>query len=192
MLPINQPHGLLILTGFEPKGDAVAQEAVNIFVPIVQRLAGVGGGLLQFVEHLADQGIAVAAFLQPRPEQLRFDIAVALAFFPVAEIRVAETERVRLIREQPRDAPLGLPLLLADGANMILILQPLTAGVGGSMALMALRLPSGKTSQSIAPCDSTTLNPAASACARAAANAAPAIAGPGPSPGRLRMTKSSA
>ena len=81
----------VLLADLRPDLHAVAQQAVDLAVGVVERLAAAQRrGLAQLEEHLADDLVAVALPLQPVGEQRLLDVAVALAVLPVAEVGVAE------------------------------------------------------------------------------------------------------
>ena len=88
VLPVDQPDGLGVLAHVGLDLHAVAQQAVDLLVDVVEALALVAGGLLELVQGAVDQRLAV-----PLPQQIGaqvglFDVAVAGAIFPVAEVVV--------------------------------------------------------------------------------------------------------
>ena len=109
--------------------DAVAKETVDVAVGVVEGLAPAeGGGLVELVERLGDEGGGVALALEEPGEVVVFDVPVVVAFVPVAEISVAE-----LVPKMADDAALGLSLKLANGRHRGLLRS--RAGLGsGSVA----------------------------------------------------------
>lgn len=113
VLPVDEPNVLSIVarTGLYLHG--VAQHVVHGAVTVVETLAGVARRLAEDVKCPRDERLVVALLVsQEGSQQLLFDVAVALALGPVAEIVVAE-----LLSEQPHHACLSLLLDLADGAH---------------------------------------------------------------------------
>jgi hypothetical protein len=91
LLPINEPDGLGLLPGAGLDLDAVAQQAVDRFVGVVEMFAfAQGGGLVEAVQRPADQDLIVAAPLQPVAQQPFFNVGVVGPILPVAQVGVAE------------------------------------------------------------------------------------------------------
>ena len=113
VLPVDQVNGDRVFAEPGPDLDAVAKEAVDIAVGIVEGLAPAeSGGLVELVERPGDEGGGVALALQEPGEQLGLDVPVARAFVPVAEVFVAEP-----VSEVVDDPALGAGLQLADGGH---------------------------------------------------------------------------
>ena len=102
LLPIDEVDGFRHLAGLSLHQHAVAQQAVDSLVVAVQRAAMVIRFGPELMQSDADLCRRVAALGQPGREQMLFDIAVAVAGGPVAEIAVAQ-----LVAEQGDDAVLG-------------------------------------------------------------------------------------
>ena len=94
VLPVDQVNGdgVLADTGADP--GAVAKETVDLAVGVVEGLAPAeGGGLVELVERLGDEGGGVALAFEELREELGLDVPVVVAFVPVAEEGVAEWSR---------------------------------------------------------------------------------------------------
>ena len=113
IFPIDQPDRLGLLAGCRRRFHAIAEQAVDFAVGVVEGLGAADGrGALQFVDGFADDAFAMALQPQPLREEVRFDIGIARAVDPVAEVAVAERAL-----EKPHHPPLGLNLALADFAH---------------------------------------------------------------------------
>ena len=113
VLPVDQVNGDRVFAEPGPDLDAVSEKAVDLAVGVVERLATAeGGGLVELVECLGDEGGGVALALQEPGEELGLDVPVVVAFVPVAEVFVAEP-----VSEVVDDPALGAGLQLADGAH---------------------------------------------------------------------------
>ena len=89
--PVDQPDGDGLLAHVRLNLHAVAEQAVDLTVGVVEGLAAAGRGrLVQLVQRLGDGPVVVALLLEPAGEQLLLDVAVVGAIFPVAEVGVAE------------------------------------------------------------------------------------------------------
>ena len=92
---------------------AIAQQVIDGAVAVVEALAGVACRLVQIMQRPGDQRLVVTLLLaEKRSQQCLFDVAVAFAVGPVAEVVVAER-----VAEQLHHALLGLLFDLADGAH---------------------------------------------------------------------------
>src|SRR5207247_1839317 len=90
---------------------AVAKKAVDVLVIAVQAASVVVRLCMQCGDGSVDLVGSVAASNKERSQHVFFDIAVAIAVAPVAEISVA-----KLIAEEPNDAILGGAFGFADVA----------------------------------------------------------------------------
>ena len=88
---------------------AVAEQIVDGFVVVVEVAAVVAGRYAEIVDCFADMRRTVPAFAQVFREQGFFDVAVAFAVGPVAEVAIAE-----FIAKQGDDAVLRGAFWLAD------------------------------------------------------------------------------
>ena len=93
LLPVDEVDGLRDLARLDLHGHAVAQQAVNGLVVAVEAAAVVVRLGAQYVERPADLRRAVAALGQVGGEQAFFDVAVAVAVGPVAEVAIVEVRR---------------------------------------------------------------------------------------------------
>ena len=110
VLPVDQVDGDRVFAEPGPDLDAVSEKAVDLAVGVVERLATAeGGGLVELVECLGDEGGGVALALQEPGEELGLDVPVVVAFVPVAEEGVAE-----VVAEMADDAALGPDLECSD------------------------------------------------------------------------------
>lgn len=107
--PVDQLNGFGVLAGGDFDLDAVAQKFVDFFVVVVKATGGLVGCGVEFVEGLADLGGCVALVGEVVGEEAVFDVAVAVAVFPVAEVGVVE-----FVAEEGDDAVLGISFRLAD------------------------------------------------------------------------------
>ena len=82
--------------------DAVAQQAIDGLVDIVEALGLVAGDLVEFVQGAVDERLAVALALEEGAQIGLFDVAVVRPLFPVAQVVVAQG-----VAEQLDDAVLG-------------------------------------------------------------------------------------
>lgn len=105
--------GFRNLPGLDLHRHAVAQQVVNGLIVPVEVAAVVVCLGAQLVKGSADLSGRVAAFGQPRREQAFFDIAVAIAVGPIAQVSV-----VKFVAEQCNDAILSGALRLADVAHI--------------------------------------------------------------------------
>ena len=91
VLPVDQPDRIGLLADVRLHLHAVAQQAVDLAVGVVERLAAAQRrGLAQLEQDLPDDLVAVPLPLQPVGEQCLLDVAVAVAVLPVAEVGVAQ------------------------------------------------------------------------------------------------------
>lgn len=109
VFPVDELDGFGVLAGGGFDLNAVAQEFVDFFVVVVEAAGGLVGCGVEFVEGLADLGGCVALLGEVGGEELFFDVAVAFAVFPVAEVGVVE-----FVTEEGDDAVLGVAFWLAD------------------------------------------------------------------------------
>ena len=116
IVPVDEVDGLGDLARLDLHRHAVAQQAVDGLVVAVERAVVVVRLGAQLVQRDADLRRGVAALGQPGREQLLFDVAVAVAVGPVAEVAVAQ-----LVAEQGDDAVLRGALGLADGTHVLRI-----------------------------------------------------------------------
>ena len=94
VVPVDQPDRLVLLTDARLDLHAVAQQAVDVPVGLVQVAAATKRGVaLELVDRLVDQVVVVAARSQVLRQQLDLDVRVALAVLPVAEVLVAQVDR---------------------------------------------------------------------------------------------------
>ena len=112
LLPVDQPDGLALLAHLVFDLDAIAQQAVDRFVAVVETLGLVTGRFVQLVERLGNQRFAVAPGAQHRAQKFSFNIAIVGPLGPVAQIIIAEDAL-----EQLHDPILGLTLKLTDVAH---------------------------------------------------------------------------
>ena len=90
ILPVDQGNGDGVLANSGADPGAVAKETVDLAVCVVEGLAPAeGGGLVELVERLGDEGGGVALACEELREELGLDVPVARAFVPVAEEGVA-------------------------------------------------------------------------------------------------------
>ena len=115
ILPVDQLDGLRVFIRRHFYLHAVAEQAVDLFVVFVEVAVGVVRLRAQFVESLCNLRRAVAAFGEVGREQFFFDVAVAIAVGPVAEIFVIE-----FVLKQGDDPVLRGAFRLADGAHITL------------------------------------------------------------------------
>ena len=92
VFPVDQVDGdRVLLAESGADADAVAQETVDFAVGVVEGLASSeGGGFVELVERLGDEGGGVALALEEPGELGGFDVSVVVAIVPVAEEGVAE------------------------------------------------------------------------------------------------------
>lgn len=100
------------LAGPDLDRHAVAQQLVHRLVVAVQVAAVLVGLAVQGAERAANLPRVITTVHQKSREQAVFDIAVACALGPVAQVAVAQ-----LILKQDDHAVLRGPLGLADGAH---------------------------------------------------------------------------
>ena len=112
LLPVDELDGLGDLAGLDLHRHAVAQQAVDLLVVVVEAAVGIARLGAQLVEGFGDLRRAVAALGQVGGEQAFLDVAVVRAVGPIAEVAVAE-----FVTEQGDDAVLGGAFGLADGAH---------------------------------------------------------------------------
>lgn len=113
VLPVDQGYGLGLLArpGFD--FDPIAELAVDGFVGIVKAIAiAQDGGQVKFPQGFGNQSIADALAGEPLAEQVRLDVAIVGAGFPVAEVGVPQ-----MGLKQLDDTILGNAFPLADGAH---------------------------------------------------------------------------
>src|SRR5205807_1760676 len=86
-----QPDGLRSLTGLGPHLDPVTQQLIHLAVAVVEALAGVACRPGEQEQRPRDQHLVVTTLLAQEPEQqVYFDVPVAIAVGPVAEVVVAK------------------------------------------------------------------------------------------------------
>ena len=110
LVPVDEPDGdvLFVHVGFD--FHTVAQQAVDLAVGVVERLTPAECfGFAELVEDFGDNLLAVTLAIEPVGEQPLFDVAVALAVLPVAEVVVSQ-----FILEELDDVLLRQDFLLAD------------------------------------------------------------------------------
>ena len=90
ILPVDQPDGLAGFTGGFLHRDAIAQEAIDRFVTLIEAAALVVGSFAQFMERFGDERFAIAARPQHRAQKLRLNVAVVGPLRPVAQIVIAQ------------------------------------------------------------------------------------------------------
>ena len=109
LLPIHELHGLGGLGGIGLYRHAVAQQLVDGLVVGIEIAAVVVGLGAQLVESRADLRRGISAPRQPRRQNPRLDVAVAVAVAPVAQVAIAQ-----LIHKELDHALLRGALRLAD------------------------------------------------------------------------------
>jgi hypothetical protein len=101
VLPVDEGDGFVVFSGVGFDGDAVAEEAIDFLVVVVEAAVGVVGGA-EFVDGLGDLGGGVSVLGEVVGEEGVFDVAVVGAIVPVAEVAVAE-----FVAEEGYDSVLG-------------------------------------------------------------------------------------
>ena len=101
VLPVDQPDGLRVLADVGLHLHAVAQQVVDGPVAVVEALARVARFSLEQVQRPVDQVLVVALLLEKGAQQVRLDVAVAVALVPVAEVVVAQRVAERGSRHGP-------------------------------------------------------------------------------------------
>lgn len=91
MIPIDQIDGFCVLPHIGLDFDAVAQQAIDILVDIIEASGLIASYLLKFIQRFADQRIAISLPLEKGDQQqIPLDIAIVQAFFPVPQIPVPQ------------------------------------------------------------------------------------------------------
>ena len=89
--PVDQPDSHVLLACVRLHLHAVAEQAIDLTIGVVEGLAAAEcRGLTEFKQHLGDDLVAVALARQPVGKQRFLDVAVAGAIFPVTEVGVAK------------------------------------------------------------------------------------------------------
>ena len=101
--PVDQPYGDGVLADLRPHLHAVPQQAVDLAVGVVERLAAAERGrLAQREQRPVDHPAAVPLALQPIAEQRPFNVGVVGTVLPVAKIGVTERVAEQLDHAQLR------------------------------------------------------------------------------------------
>ena len=90
ILPVDQPDRLAGFAHVLFDWDAIAQEAIDRFVTLIEAAALVVGGFAQFMERFGDERFAVAACPQHRAQKFRLNVAVVGSLRPVAQIVITQ------------------------------------------------------------------------------------------------------
>ena len=75
IFPVDQPDSLGVLACIRLHLHAVAQQAIDRFIDVVEALGLVTGHLVEFVQGAVDEGIAVALSFQEGTQIVFFDVA---------------------------------------------------------------------------------------------------------------------
>ncbi len=106
MVPVHQVHCREGLIAGGLHRHAVTEKLIRAQIGLVKGDArGVGGGF-QFSQRGGNLGAGVAARLEIRGEQVRFDAAVVLPFAPVPGVAIAKVVATRGVGEESDDAVL--------------------------------------------------------------------------------------
>ena len=113
VVPVDQPNGDVLLAYVRLDLYAVAQQAVNLLVGVVECLAtSERGRLTQLAYRLGNDLVVVSLALEPVGEPRLLDVTVVGAVLPVAEVGEAEC-----ILEERDHPPLREDFPLADRAH---------------------------------------------------------------------------
>ncbi len=114
MLPVNQVNRHRVFAYVGLHLHAVAQQAIDFEVAVVETFTGVTGGAFEDMQRLGNQPVVVALLVfQEDPQDFRLNVPVADALLPVAEIGVAQR-----VPKQFHHPLLGFAFDLADGAHV--------------------------------------------------------------------------
>ena len=112
--PIDQLDGFSDFARLHLHRHAVAQQAVDRLIVVVEAAVGVVRFGAQQMQGTADLLRRIARFGQVNSERIFFDVAVAVALGPIAERAVAQ-----LVAEQREDTVLGGAFRLADAVHVM-------------------------------------------------------------------------
>ena len=85
VLPIKQPHRLGVLAHIRFHRHPIPQEGIDLFIAVIQMLAGITRSLIQKMQRSRDQNVVIPLLVCEKGlEPLRFNIAVPFPVRPIA------------------------------------------------------------------------------------------------------------